>query len=205
MIDKVRGECKQWISEERDRTLDEVNSLIGKVETKIDDLDKKTKKKAASIQDVCRNFFEKLEEEIKSYRTKFAEMTDSYDVWNKNHKKPSDLKEAALYAIEARLLNEEHARITEAITIKDVMNKLIYSLSHHLESTSPFLKSKNFQDFEDHNNIRLNLSSAGNDNISIDRNSTSMERDQGKVGTAPNESFTIFNKHIHERGRSKDD
>lgn len=98
---------------------------------------------------MCRGFFEKIEEEIKTYRVKFTEMTDSYDVWNKNHKKPSDLKEAALYALEARLLNEEHARISEAITIKDVMNKLIYSFSHHLESTSPFLKSKNYQEFDD--------------------------------------------------------
>ncbi len=121
-------------------------------------------------------------------------MTDSYDVWNKNHKKPSDLKEAALYALEARLLNEEHTRISEAITIKDVMNKLIYSFTHHLETTSPYLKAKNFQDFEDTQNMRLNLSSAGNDNTSIDRKSNSIERDQGKVGTAPNESITIINK-----------
>jgi hypothetical protein len=126
---------------------------------------------------VCRNFFEKLEEEIKTYRIKFGEMTDSFDVWNKNHKKPSDLKEAALYALEARLLNEEHARISEAIIMKDIINKLIYSFTHHLEATSPFLKSKNYHEFDDHNNIRLNLSSAGNDNISIDRKSNSMDRD----------------------------
>ena len=124
--------------------MDDVQQLIGKVEFKIDELDRKTKKKAAGIQDICRGFFEKLEEEMKTYRVKFGEMTDSYDVWNKNHKKPSDLKEAALYALEARLLNEEHARISEVIIIKDVMNKLIYSLSHHLEATSPFLKSKNY-------------------------------------------------------------
>jgi hypothetical protein len=74
------------------------------------------------------NFFEKLEEEIKTYRTKFQEMTDSYDLWNKNHKKPSDLREAALFALEARLLNEEHTRINEAILIKDVLNKFIYSM-----------------------------------------------------------------------------
>lgn len=55
-------------------------------------------------------------------------MTDSYDMWNKTHKKPSDIREAALYALEARLLNEEHTRINEAILIKDVMNKFIYSI-----------------------------------------------------------------------------
>jgi hypothetical protein len=129
-------------------------------------------------------------------------MTDSFDVWNKNHKKPSDLKEAALYALEARLLNEEHARISEAILMKDIINKLIYSFTHHLEATSPYLKSKNFHEFDDHNNIRLNLSSAGNDNISIDRKSNSMDRDQGKVG---NDIFSVTNKHLHERGKSKED
>ena len=205
LIEKVRAESKIWTQEEKDRTMEEVQVLMGTLDTKIEELDKKTKKKANSIQDICRNFFEKLEEEIKTYRTRFAEMTDSYDVCNKNHKKPSDLKEAALYALEARLLNEEHARISEAIVMKDVMNKLIYSLSHHLEATSPFLKSKNFQDFDDYANIRMNLSSAGNDNISIDRKSNSMERDQGKVGTGGNENFSITNKQLHERGKSKED
>jgi hypothetical protein len=106
----------------------DVTAITDKLDYKIDELDKKTKRKASSIQDVCRNFFEKLEEEMKTYRVKYGEMTDSYDVWNKNHKKPSDLREAALYALEARILNEEHARISEAIITKDVINKLIYSI-----------------------------------------------------------------------------
>ena len=180
LIEKVRTESKQWITEEKDRIMEEVQSLLAEVYNKIDELDKKTKKKATSIQDVCRNFFEKLEEEIKTYRVKFGEMTDSFDVWNKNHKKPSDLKEAALYALEARLLNEEHTRINEAIIMNDVIKKLLYSISHHLEATSPYLHSKNYHEF-DENNIRLNLCSAGNDNLSIDRKSFKTSIDSREV------------------------
>ncbi len=74
------------------------------------------------------NFFEKIEEDMKTFKVRFQEMTDSFDLWNKNHKKPSDIREAALYALEAKLINEEHTRINEAILIKDIINKLIYSI-----------------------------------------------------------------------------
>ena len=91
---------------------------------------------------MCGNFFEKVEEEMKTYRVKYQEMMDSFDVWNKNHKKPSDLREAALYALEARMLNEESTRINEAIMVRDVLNKVIYSIQQHVSATSPFLRNK---------------------------------------------------------------
>jgi hypothetical protein len=38
----------------------------------------------------------------------FIEMRDSFDLWNRNMRKPTELKEAALYALETRMNNEEH-------------------------------------------------------------------------------------------------
>ncbi len=96
-------------------------------------------------------------------------MRDSYDSWNKNIKKPFDLKEAALFALEARILNEEHARINEAITVKDVINKLIYSVQQHLSTTSQCLQGKEFDEIQ-----------RGERFGSAERNSNSFERDQGK-------------------------
>ena len=49
LIEKVRGESKQWISEEKDRIMVEVQDLLEKVDFKIEELDRKTKKKAGSI------------------------------------------------------------------------------------------------------------------------------------------------------------
>jgi len=49
LIEKVRAESKQWISEEKDRIMVEVQDLLVKVDSKIEDLDRKTKKKATSI------------------------------------------------------------------------------------------------------------------------------------------------------------
>jgi hypothetical protein len=42
--------------------------------------------------------------------------------------RPNELKEATLYAIEHRLIEEENIRIGEVDLIKDVVNKLIYSV-----------------------------------------------------------------------------
>jgi hypothetical protein len=94
----------------------------------VDDIDRRVKRKGQSIQDICTQYFEKMQGEIDRYIIVYNDMRDSYDSWNKNIKKPFDLKEAALFALEARILNEEHARINEAITVKDVINKLIYSV-----------------------------------------------------------------------------
>lgn len=90
-----------------------------------------------------------MQNEIDRYIVVYNDMRDSYDSWNKNIKKPFDLKEAALFALEARILNEEHARINEAITVKDVINKLIYSVQQHLSSTSPFITNKVNQEMEE--------------------------------------------------------
>lgn len=49
LIEKVRAESKQWITEEKDRIMVEVQDLLVKVYSKIEDLDRKTKKKATSI------------------------------------------------------------------------------------------------------------------------------------------------------------
>jgi hypothetical protein len=49
LIEKVRAESKQWITEEKDRIMVEVQDLLVKVDSKIEDLDRKTKKKATSI------------------------------------------------------------------------------------------------------------------------------------------------------------
>jgi hypothetical protein len=37
----------------------------------------------------------------------YIEMRDSFDMWSRNIKKPSELKEAALYAFEQRITTEE--------------------------------------------------------------------------------------------------
>jgi hypothetical protein len=66
----------------------------------------------------------------------YIEMRDSYDMWLRNIKKPQDLKEAALFALEQRVINEEHSRMSEAVLMKDVMSKLIYTLQQHILSTS---------------------------------------------------------------------
>ena len=49
LIEKVRAESKQWITEEKDRIMVEVQDLLVKVDSKIEELDRKTKKKAVSI------------------------------------------------------------------------------------------------------------------------------------------------------------
>jgi hypothetical protein len=78
-------------------------------------------------------------------------MKESFDMWNRNIKKPNDLKEAALYALESRMLNEEHSRISEQVIMKDVIIKLIYSVQQHLTGTSKYLKAKSFKDYEENN------------------------------------------------------
>ena len=112
-----------------------------------------------------------MQGEIDRYILQFNDMRDSYDSWNKNIKKPFDLKEAALFALEARILNEEHARINEAITVKDVINKLIYSVQQHLSSNSQYLQGKDIEEVQ-----------RGERFGSAERTtSNSLERDQGKV------------------------
>lgn len=72
----------------------------------------------------------------------YIEMRDSYDMWSRNIKKPSELKEAALYALEQRMINEENNRLNENVMIKDTLSKLIYSLQQHLWGTSNYLRNK---------------------------------------------------------------
>ena len=52
------------------------------------------------IQEVCKGFFENYENEVRHMKQGYIEMRDSFDSWNRNMKKPSDIKEAALYALE---------------------------------------------------------------------------------------------------------
>lgn len=92
------------------------------------ELAKSTKSKTAKIQTVCKNYFEKFEEDVKGMKHKYIEMRDSFDLWSRNVLKPQELSKAALYALEQRMNSEEHARMSESVIMKDVMDKLIYSL-----------------------------------------------------------------------------
>jgi len=46
---------------------------------------------------------------------------EAYEQWSNNFEKPHQLKEAVLYALEARLNEEENARIHEVALVKDVI------------------------------------------------------------------------------------
>lgn len=78
----------------------------------------------------------------------YVEMRESFEMWNRNIKKPSELKEATLYSLEQRMSAEEHSRLSESIVMKDILDKLIYSIHHHLNCTSLYLKTKNFQEYQ---------------------------------------------------------
>lgn len=75
----------------------------------------------------------------------YIEMRDSYDMWARNVQKPQELKEAALFALEQRMINEENTRMQEVGLMKDVFDKLIYSLQQHLWGTSSHLGTKTYQ------------------------------------------------------------
>ena len=52
------------------------------------DLAKSTKSKTAKIQTVCKNYFEKFEEDVTGMKHKYIEMRDSFDLWSRNVLKP---------------------------------------------------------------------------------------------------------------------
>ena len=79
---------------------------------------------------------------------KYIEMRDSFDLWSRNVLKPQELSKAALYALEQRMNSEENARMSESVVMKDVMDKLIYSLQQHLWSTSEHLGTKTYNQFQ---------------------------------------------------------
>lgn len=70
------------------------------LESKLSELAKTTKRKTEKIQEVCKQFFDNYEGEVKHMKQSYIEMRDSFDMWNRNIRKPSELKEAALYALE---------------------------------------------------------------------------------------------------------
>jgi hypothetical protein len=76
-----------------------VKETCSKLETKLGDLEKKSKRKTNKIQTVCKNFFDRFEDEVKGMKHSYIEMRDSYDMWARNVLKPQELKEATLFAL----------------------------------------------------------------------------------------------------------
>lgn len=91
-------------------------------------LDSKTKAKVAKIKEICSNFFKSYEDSLVQMKNQFIEVHDAFQSWNRNVVKPNEIKEATLFALEARMNTEEAQRINDSISMKDVVNKLIFSL-----------------------------------------------------------------------------
>lgn len=99
-VETVKVDVKAIIHEENLHAQEKVKEICDSLEQRLGDLDKVTKKKTAKIQSICKSFFDNYEQEVKHMKGSYIEMRDSFDMWSRNVKKPQELKEAALYALE---------------------------------------------------------------------------------------------------------
>jgi hypothetical protein len=86
------------------------------------------KKKIIKVKEICASYFKNYEESLKMLKNKFIVVHDAFEAWNQNVLKPNELKEATLFSMECRLKEIEKSRYIEMESIKDVINKLIYTL-----------------------------------------------------------------------------
>ena len=56
--------------------------------------------------------------------------------------RPNEIKEATLYALEARMNQEELARINDSILVKDVISKMIFSVHSNISQKAQFENEK---------------------------------------------------------------
>ena len=78
-------------------------------------------------------------------------MMQKYEHWSKVLIEPSSMNHARLYALEARVQEEENSRLSELSTMKDTLKKIIFSMEQnettHLVSSFespvlPYIKLK---------------------------------------------------------------
>lgn len=145
-----------------------VQETCNKLDVKLLELEKKSKRKTNMIQTVCKNFFDKFEEDVKGMKHSYIEMRDSYDMWARNVLKPQELKEATLFALEQRVVNEESTRVQESALMKDVIDKLIYSLQQHLWTTSSHLGTKSYTQYQRQQSVSVTASGNFNEENPLD-------------------------------------
>ena len=106
------------------------------------DTNSRTKSKILKIKDVCTNFFKTYEEQLNHMKSQFVEVHDAFLSWNRNVVRPNEIKEATLYALEARMNQEELARINDSILVKDVISKMIFSVHSNISQKAQFENEK---------------------------------------------------------------
>jgi hypothetical protein len=85
-------------------------------------------RKFQKIKDVIAKYFDKYDVDLEECKINMKVLNQKYADWSKVLIEPTSLNEARLYALEARLHEEEEIRINEQEYMRDLMKKLIFSL-----------------------------------------------------------------------------
>lgn len=80
------------------------------------------------IKTVCSEYFLTYETSMEEMRIRAFDLEQKFKEWSKVLIEPATLNDARLYALEARLQEEEDIRIMEFNFLRDLTRKLIYSL-----------------------------------------------------------------------------
>jgi hypothetical protein len=80
------------------------------------------------IKEVCSRYFQKYETDLEEQKIRMDLIQKKYDDWSRVLLEPMTVNDARLFAVEARLTEEEEMRVKEYEYIRDLMKKLIYAL-----------------------------------------------------------------------------
>ena len=96
-----------------------------------DDIYVKYDEKLKKIKDVCAQYFSKYEKHLINNQTIVKDLERQQDQWVTMLIKPQELNHARLYAIEARIQENEQMKMAEFDFLKDTVKKLIYAIEHN--------------------------------------------------------------------------